>query len=120
MARDLEPTWHGERVSWQKLKSLVHERDDGICSVCGWVPDYYELGHIVDRCAGGDDSDENVAIMCGLCNMLKPVHDTREEFLQWLKKGHWIYSMKRSIAMRETWLEVYREQREHAHSNGST
>ena len=89
-------TWTLERLNaltegdaqpnWRTLKRLVYERDDGICWVCGqWVPPaFYELGHLVDRVAGGPDTADNVVVMCIRCNrVVKPVFDTLEEAIAW-------------------------------------
>lgn len=85
--------------SWQTLRSLVYERDGGVCFVCGkptpW--EYYELGHLHDRCAGGSDHPENVVVMCITCNRLqKPVHDSRAEAIAWAKSTRSFNALRRS------------------------
>lgn len=85
--------------SWQTLRSLVYERDGGVCFVCGkstpW--EYYELGHLHDRCAGGSDHPENVVVMCVTCNRLqKPVHHSRADAIAWAKSTRSFNGWRRS------------------------
>ena len=80
---------HGGKVkaiSWDRLRFEVYDRDKGICDVCRRLIalDEFECGHIVDRCASGEDSLENLVVMCSTCNrVLKPVHDTLEQYEDW-------------------------------------
>jgi hypothetical protein len=76
--------------SWNVMRRLIYERDAGVCwGCCRYVAsDDYELGHIVDRCRGGEDVPTNLAVMCLLCNRLtKPFHNTREEAEEWRRLG---------------------------------
>lgn len=77
---------------WSKLRDQVYMRDGGRCMVCGsWMigddKRYWECGHIIDRCVGGPDHLNNLVVMCILCNRLKPLTETRAEYLEWAKKG---------------------------------
>jgi hypothetical protein len=71
---------------WEILRSNIYQRDKGICWICkelvSW--DNYELGHLVDRCCGGRDDYDNLAVMHKLCNSKKPKHHTIEEHMKWL------------------------------------
>lgn len=71
----------------KNIREQVYRRDKAICRVCGrklnW--DIYECGHIVDRVVGGSDELTNLAAMCLICNRLKPIHRTKEEFAEWCK-----------------------------------
>ena len=55
MARPAKP-------NWKKLREQVWLRDEGTCLVCKKKIDkeFYDCGHIVDRCAGGKDELENL------------------------------------------------------------
>ena len=44
----------------------------------------YECGHKVDRCAGGKDELDNLDAMCIICNRTKPVHETLDQYREWL------------------------------------
>lgn len=73
--------------AWPEIRSRIFDRDCGVCHVCGQEIDreYYECGHIVDRAAGGSDRDHNLVAMCNVCNRAKPIHETREEYLAWVR-----------------------------------
>jgi 5-methylcytosine-specific restriction endonuclease McrA len=77
----------GTAESWSTIRRRIWERDKGVCQVCGYdlnnEPQYYELGHKVDRVAGGSDMDDNLCVQCNCCNRLKPVHETLEEYDAW-------------------------------------
>lgn len=78
-------------MTWEATRALVFERDGGRCHVCGEVIPWhhYECGHIIDRVAGGSDRLSNLVTMCALCNRLKPVHESRAEYIAWLEAGAW-------------------------------
>jgi len=70
---------------WDWLRSEAYIRDKGICWVCNeFVPlRDYDLGHLVDRSNGGNDSLMNCAVMHKHCNSIKPSHHTLEAALIW-------------------------------------
>jgi len=74
------------------VRALVWRRDQGRCHVCGRVisMDRYECGHIIDRYHGGIDHPSNLVVMCCSCNQHKPLHTTRQEYLDWLAAGAWM------------------------------
>lgn len=76
-------------LRWEALRTLVWERDNGICQVCleKILWEDYECGHIIDRCVGGPDHLSNLVVMCVLCNRMKPVHETREDYATWVRSG---------------------------------
>lgn len=77
-------------ISWNKTRSLVYDRDGGVCDICQDKIEYevYHAGHIIDRVCGGTDRLENLVCMCSLCNIVfKPLHETKEEYEEW-KKTH--------------------------------
>jgi hypothetical protein len=70
---------------WDKLRSEIYVRDRGICWVCNRfvLLSQYELGHLIDWCMGGKAVYENLAVMHGYCNDVKPHHSTLEEAMRW-------------------------------------
>lgn len=74
---------------WSVIRGRIWLRDGNRCLLCGYriKPEGYECGHIVDRMCGGSDEDDNLAVMCIICNRLKPAHSTREEFDAWMADG---------------------------------
>jgi 5-methylcytosine-specific restriction endonuclease McrA len=75
-------------AEWAELRSRVWERDRGMCQVCGEnVGENYECGHIIDRVIGGSDRLSNLVCMCVVCNRLKPLTETRAEYLAWASQG---------------------------------
>ncbi len=70
---------------WDWLRSAIYLRDNGICWVCNkfvLLRDY-DLGHLIDRCNGGNDAIDNCAVMHKRCNGGKPTHTTLEEATKW-------------------------------------
>jgi len=67
------------------LRSEVYLRDKGVCWVCHQfvLLSDYELGHLLDRCNGGPDEYENLAVMHSRCNSAKPRHMSIEEATRW-------------------------------------
>jgi len=72
-------------ANWQTLRSEIYNRDNGMCWICNRFVELkdYDLGHLVDRCNGGQDIYENLAVMHKMCNVSKPKHDTLEEAIIW-------------------------------------
>jgi HNH endonuclease len=79
----------GTTIPWSHLRALVYERDHGVCQVCGDAinADSYECGHIIDRVVGGSDRLSNLVCMCITCNRLKPLTETREQYIAWASQG---------------------------------
>lgn len=90
----------GTMEPWRKIRMVVWERDGHICQVCGKeiLYKYYECGHIVDRMLGGSDEYENLVVMCNLCNRLKPLTQTRQEYDVWVCQGGWRGDFSRVVA----------------------
>jgi len=95
------------------LRRRIWERDHGICQVCGLDIIYfselkyiegtgfYECGHQIDRMVGGDDADYNLVVMCMPCNRLKPIHETYDEYLEWVSGGYWVTDLKNKYKFKE-------------------
>ncbi len=71
--------------NWPKLRSDIYLRDKGMCWVCNTFVNLedYDLGHLIDRCNGGHDDYDNLAVMHKPCNLAKPHHTSLEECLKW-------------------------------------
>lgn len=86
--------------SWTAIRRRIYERDEAICQVCGrWVPfdGEYECGHRVDRMVGGSDLDDNLHVMCYLCNRCKPVHSSLDEYEAWRATGGPLPKLRRVL-----------------------
>jgi len=53
------------------VKAAVHHRDKGKCQQCGYEGPYIEYDHIIPRSKGGQNTVENVQILCRMCNLKK-------------------------------------------------
>ena len=74
-----------KNANWLELRSRIYIRDKAICWICNdfvALPDY-DLGHLVDRCMGGWDDYDNLAVMHTKCNLSKPHHTTLEGAMKW-------------------------------------
>lgn len=89
----------GTKLSWEKVRRLVWERDNGTCQVCHLkiTLDEYDCGHVIDRMLGGSDRPDNLVCMCRVCNQLKPPTKTRQEYIEWAGKGGPIQEMISSL-----------------------
>lgn len=74
-----------EQAKWDMLRSDIYIRDKGMCWVCNEKAELkdYDLGHLIDRCNGGQDEDDNLAVMHKRCNIKKPRHTSLEEAMEW-------------------------------------
>jgi 5-methylcytosine-specific restriction endonuclease McrA len=88
-------------VSWRSLRREIYARDGGRCRACGLrVGRVWDAGHLVDRIVGGQDSLDNLVLMCQSCNRVKkPITRTRTEALEWLEQTR----NPRPIDWRSTW-----------------
>lgn len=74
-----------QQAKWDMLRSDIYIRDKGICWVCNAKVELkdYDLGHLVDRCNGGADDYDNLAVMHKHCNISKPRHTSLEQAMKW-------------------------------------
>jgi hypothetical protein len=74
-----------QRAKWDMLRSDIYIRDKGVCWVCNERVELkdYDLGHLIDRCNGGQDDYDNLAVMHKHCNITKPRHTSLEEAMKW-------------------------------------
>ena len=59
----------GSTTQWRKIRQLVINRD-GCCQRCG-TEDNLSVDHIVPRKLGGNDSLDNLEVLCASCNSSK-------------------------------------------------
>lgn len=97
------------RKNWSKTRVRIYERDAGVCQVCGRPvpPEWYECGHIVDRCLDGSDEDDNLVVMCIACNRLKDVHATPTDFPEAIRSNDPL-AIARGLSLVEAALDVAR------------
>lgn len=55
----------------EHVKAAVHHRDKGTCRQCGYTGEYLEYDHIIPRSKGGQNTVENIQILCRKCNLRK-------------------------------------------------
>jgi len=67
-AGDLERS-RRERIP-DEVRTLVWERDDGVCVRCGAEEDL-QFDHVIPVAKGGGTSVENIQVLCGDCNRQK-------------------------------------------------
>ncbi|HVB25788.1 MAG TPA: HNH endonuclease [Ktedonobacteraceae bacterium] len=53
------------------VRTAVFQRDGGRCVQCGYEGPYIEYDHILPRSKGGQNTVENVQLLCGQCNRKK-------------------------------------------------
>jgi 5-methylcytosine-specific restriction protein A len=69
MAKQSALRSNGSTTQWRKLREIVIRRDAGICQRCGQEGKHVD--HIVPRKLGGDDSLQNLQLLCVQCNLQK-------------------------------------------------
>lgn len=67
----------------RNLRDRVYLRDLGLCRCCGFKGD--EVHHITPLVYNGEDTEENMVVLCGTCHKGAP--DSKEEFDIYVKKG---------------------------------
>lgn len=53
------------------IKNAVFQRDGGQCIQCGYVGPYIEYDHVVPRSKGGQNTVDNIQLLCRMCNLKK-------------------------------------------------
>lgn len=69
MAKQSALRANGSTTQWRKLREIVIRRDAGICQRCGQEGSHVD--HVVPRALGGDDSLNNLQLLCRNCNLKK-------------------------------------------------
>lgn len=90
-----------KQAKWQMLRSDIYIRDKGICWVCNGKVELkdYDLGHLVDKCNGGKDDYDNLAVMHRKCNITKPKHLTLEEAMKWKLNPNYLVKPKPQLRL---------------------
>jgi HNH endonuclease len=55
----------------EHVKVAVFQRDEGRCRQCGYAGPYVEYDHIIPRSKGGQNTVENIQLLCRQCNLKK-------------------------------------------------
>jgi len=55
----------------EHVKAAVFLRDQGRCVQCGYQGDYIEYDHRIPRSKGGQNTVENIQLLCRMCNLKK-------------------------------------------------
>jgi len=55
----------------EHVKATVFQRDGGRCRQCGYVGKYIEYDHVIPRSKGGQNTVENIQLLCRECNLKK-------------------------------------------------
>jgi hypothetical protein len=55
----------------QHIRAAVFKRDGGRCVQCGYDGEYIEYDHIMPRSKGGQNTVDNVQLLCRKCNLKK-------------------------------------------------
>lgn len=77
----------GKIVNKKEIKHVLFGRQQGICRGCKHDFPFvnFTIDHRIPRAKGGQDTEENLQLLCGYCNSLKGA-GTMEELLAKLKK----------------------------------
>lgn len=62
-----------------QIRARILRRDEGRCQVCkrnGYITEAREVDHIIPRCKGGGDDDDNLQAICVECHKAKSATDT--------------------------------------------
>lgn len=55
----------------EHVKVAVFQRDGGQCRQCGYAGSYIEYDHVIPRSKGGQNTVENIQLLCRQCNLKK-------------------------------------------------
>ncbi|HNB69181.1 HNH endonuclease [Accumulibacter sp.] len=66
---------------WDVARKRILERDAGLCQVClsnGQVTVATQVDHIIPKCNGGEDGDDNLQAICKPCHQAKTASESRQ------------------------------------------
>jgi hypothetical protein len=73
--------WKRQLVTWKEnkvtgsipehIKNEVFKRDNGKCVYCGYSGEYIEYDHKIPRSKGGQNTIDNIQLLCRKCNLKK-------------------------------------------------
>lgn len=55
----------------EHVKAAVFHRDGGRCRQCGYTGEYIEYDHVIPRSKGGQNTVDNIQLLCRKCNLRK-------------------------------------------------
>lgn len=55
----------------EHVKATVFRRDNGTCRQCGYIGEYIEYDHVIPRSKGGQNTVDNIQLLCRKCNLRK-------------------------------------------------
>ncbi len=55
----------------EHVKAAAFHRDNGTCRQCGYTGEYIEYDHVVPRSKGGQNTIDNIQLLCRKCNLRK-------------------------------------------------
>ena len=80
------------RLKGPKLAALnkaIHDRQDGLCAMCGvWIDPGEKFHHVIFKSHGGEDTMQNGVMLCRPCHGLAHGSDAkgiRERLLRYLE-----------------------------------
>ena len=53
------------------VNAAVHHRDKGTCVQCSYEGPYIEYDHRIPRSKGGQNTVDNIQLLCRMCNLKK-------------------------------------------------
>jgi 5-methylcytosine-specific restriction protein A len=66
----LSNNWNkGSTRRWREIRKRILIRDSATCQLCGQVDGQMHIDHIIPKRLGGNDMDENLRVLCKMCNL---------------------------------------------------
>jgi hypothetical protein len=102
--------WANRLVNIAKFDSIEELFEADYCFACGTIDDkdgddektqYTERAHIIARCNGGDDTVENLHLLCSLCHKASEFIED-DDYAQWFMKRNAIKMMIEATAHKMT------------------
>ncbi|MDA8001923.1 MAG: HNH endonuclease [Alphaproteobacteria bacterium] len=83
------PTRSDQQKRSKDIRRILFGKQKGICNGCEYAFPYrnFHLDHITPRAAGGQDTDDNLQLLCGACNSVKGVRSMEHLRAQLRKDG---------------------------------
>lgn len=70
---------------WQKIRYKILGRDNYRCAYCGAQAEHVD--HIIPRCQGGSDDEDNLVAACARCNISKSGRTPRQAGMTFVDRG---------------------------------
>lgn len=70
----------GYGAAWRKLRDQIMRRDCGLCQPCkvaGRIIPATHVDHIVPKCEGGGDGENNLRAICAACHKAKTAQESQ-------------------------------------------